>query len=59
LPLPVVVVSAGAAINVFNAIKCIEANALPELMATGTIELRFRFSREIIEPTLKIFNLGG
>lgn len=58
LPLPVVVIGAGAAIDIFNAIKGVEANALPKLMATGTVELRFRFSGEIVEPSLKIFNLG-
>jgi hypothetical protein len=59
LPLPVVVIGAGATINILNAIKRVEANALPKLMATGTVEFRFRFSREIVEPSLKIFNLGG
>jgi hypothetical protein len=27
-------------------------------MTTGTIELGFRFSGEIVEPSLKIFDLG-
>jgi hypothetical protein len=58
LPLPVVVIGAGTAIDIFNAIKGIKANALPELMTTGPVELGFRFSSEIVETSLKIFNLG-
>jgi hypothetical protein len=58
LPLPVVVIGAGTTIGIFDAIKGIKANALPELMTTGTIELGFRFSGEIVEPSLKIFDLG-
>jgi hypothetical protein len=58
LPLPVVVISAGSTIEIFNTIKGIKSNALPELMATGPVELGFRFSSEIVEPSLKIFNLG-
>jgi len=58
LPLPVVVIGAGTAINIFNAIKGIKTNALPELMTTSTIELGFCFSGEIVEPSLKIFDLG-
>jgi hypothetical protein len=28
-------------------------------MPTSAVELRFRFPREIVEPSLKVFNLGG
>jgi hypothetical protein len=58
LPLPVVVIGAGTTIGIFNAIKGIKTNALPELMTTGSIELGFCFSGEIIEASLKIFDLG-
>ena len=47
-----------AAMISFTALKGIKTNALPKLMTTGSVELGFRFPSEIVEPSLKIFNLG-
>ena len=58
LQLAVVVVRPGTPVGILQAVEGIKAQALPELMAAGPVELIDGFALEIGQAALQVFDLG-